>query len=334
MRKQLCLGLLAALILGARSLDAQRTDPNPGSLPAYSGLVREVFCSLVQAAYRENLQRYALPFFSHPEAEGGGDGGDGGSGTGGDGSAGGSDSGGNGSDASGSSGSASDSNGPSDNGDPDSDPAPSDVAPPATDPTDPTNMDAFSHQAYDAVANPFGGDFPTEVSPTGPGNTLIVSGAAAAEPGSPSGPGAPESGLPGGPGSAASPGGEPDVVPPPPPPPATSNASQPRAQIHAVIVSGLADPSQVLRGNVNLTCGIVALGTPDPTAPQTPGRWDPNVKITPDPELLNGHKIPPLVPNIIDVRIMHHEISATMESESSISGQPEPASNDAGPGGP
>ena len=195
-------------------------------------------------------------------------------------------------------------------------------------------MDPFSHQAYDAVTNPFGGDFLTGVSPTGPGDTLIVAGAPAAEPGSPSGPGAPESGLPGGPGSAASPGGEPDVVPPPPPPPTTSNPSKPRAQIHAVIVSGLADPSQVLRGNVHLTGGIVALGSPDPTAPQTPGRWDPNVRITPDPELLNGHKIPPLVPNIIDVRIMHHEISATIESEGSISGQLGPASNNARPGGP
>ena len=49
---------------------------------------------------------------------------------------------------------------------------------------------------------------------------------------------------------------------------------------------------------------------------------DPNVRITPDPELLNGDKIPPLVPNVIDVRIMHHEVSATMESEGTISGQP------------
>jgi hypothetical protein len=68
--------------------------------------------------------------------------------------------------------------------------------------------------------------------------------------------------------------------------------------------------------------------------PQTPGRWDPNVKITPDPELLNGHKIPPLVPNVIDVRIMHHEVSATIESAGSISGQPVPAPNNAGSSGP
>jgi hypothetical protein len=79
-----------------------------------------------------------------------------------------------------------------------------------------------------------------------------------------------------------------------------------------------------------LTGGIVALGSPNSTTPQPPGRWDPNVKITPDPELLNGHKIPPLVPMVIDVRIVHHEISATMESDGSINGQPEPTLNNPG----
>jgi hypothetical protein len=38
------------------------------------------------------------------------------------------------------------------------------------------------------------------------------------------------------------------------------------------------------------------------------------VQITPDPDLLNGGKIPPLVPNVIDVRITHYEVSATIES--------------------
>jgi hypothetical protein len=50
--------------------------------------------------------------------------------------------------------------------------------------------------------------------------------------------------------------------------------------------------------------------------------WDPNVKITPDPELLNGNKIPPLIPNVFDVRIMHHEVSATIESTGMVSDQP------------
>jgi hypothetical protein len=64
------------------------------------------------------------------------------------------------------------------------------------------------------------------------------------------------------------------------------------------------------------------MGSANPNAPQQPGRWDPNVKITPDPELLNGHKIPALVPNVFDVRITHHEVSATIESTGTISDRP------------
>jgi hypothetical protein len=119
--------------------------------------------------------------------------------------------------------------------------------------------------------------------------------------------------------------GKPGALPTPssvPSSPAPRTPAAPRAQIHAVIVSSLSDPSQILTENVNLTGGIVALGSPDSTNPPPAGHWDPNVKITPDPELLNGHKIPPLVPNVIDVRIMHHEISATIESEGTISDQP------------
>ena len=105
-----------------------------------------------------------------------------------------------------------------------------------------------------------------------------------------------------------------------PVPPTTGVPPARRAQIHAVIVSNLSDPSQVLSGNVNLTGGIIALGPPTPS--QKPGRWDPNVQITPDPDLLNGSKIPPLVPNVIDVRITHYEVTATIESQGSVSGQP------------
>ena len=134
----------------------------------------------------------------------------------------------------------------------------------------------------------------------------------------------PVSGVPGSPGalSPRPPGGSPTSVSPPSSGAAPVTPSVRRNHIHVVIVSGLSDPSQVLTGNVELTGGIVALGPPDPTNPQIAGHWDPNVRITPDPELLNGHKIPPLVPNVIDVRIMHHEVSATIESEGTISGHP------------
>jgi hypothetical protein len=244
------------------------------------------------------------------ETEGSGSG----TGTGRDGTGDGSGSGDTGSGASDSSGSASDSTGPGDNGDPATDPGTADngigpdaVAPP-TDPTAFTAVDFAVQQAFDAVANPFGGV---------PG--AIQDGAA--------GPGTNPVPVLGGSGAAPprAPGGSPASVPPPssiPPPPGIRTPSARRAQIHAVIVSSLSDPSQVLTGNVDLTGGIVALGLPDSTSPQIAGHWDPNVRITPDPELLNGDKIPPLVPNVIDVRIMHHEVSATIESEGTISGQP------------
>jgi hypothetical protein len=49
---------------------------------------------------------------------------------------------------------------------------------------------------------------------------------------------------------------------------------------------------------------------------------DPRVRIIPDPDLLNGSKIPPLVPNVIDVRITHYEVTWTMESQGSVSDRP------------
>jgi hypothetical protein len=337
MIREMCMGLLAACILSGQSLDAEVISGNFIILPSCSAALIAACETLLPEAYREKLGFSGAAFFFHPEADGGGDGGgDGGSGagTGGDGSGGASDSGGDGSGgasdsgdaasgASDSSGSASDSPGTGDNGDPDPDPGTTDngiaAAVDENAPTDITNVDPFAQQAYDAVANPFGG-----VPDTVPlQNTIANSAGAEPVPGSP--------GVSRNPGNPGTPGREPNSAPPPP---TAETPAKTRAEIHAVIVSGLADPSQVLRGNVHLTGGIVALGSPDSSAPQPLGRWDPNVKITPDPELLNGNKIPPLVPNVIDVRIMHHEVSATMESAGSISGQPEPALNNAGRDGP
>ena len=297
MRKGLCLELVAGLILGARSVDAQVINPVSLPLPA-------AYRTLSLAPYREDLERFLSTFSFHRQADGGGDGSGSGTGTGSSG-----DTGSSGSD---SNGSASDSTGPGDNSDPDADPSTTDnsigpdaVAPP-TDPTDFTALDAAAQQAYDAVANPFGG-VPGPVADGAAGSGVNpVSGVS----------GSPEALSP------RPPGGSPTSVSPPSSGAAPVTRSVRRNHIHAVIVSGLSDPSQVLTGNVELTGGIVALGPPDPTNPQIAGHWDPNVRITPDPELLNGHKIPPLVPNVIDVRIMHHEVSATIESEGTISGHP------------
>jgi hypothetical protein len=153
-------------------------------------------------------------------------------------------------------------------------------------------LDFAAQQAYDAINTPWGGV---------PAPIALENAGAPGPSGNP---------LPGG-------SGNPGAIPVPP----TTGAPSPhRAQIHAVIVSNLSDPSQVLSGNVDLTGGIAALGPPTPSL--KPGRWDPRVRIIPDPDLLNGSKIPPLVPNVIDVRITHHEVTATIESQGSVSDHP------------
>jgi hypothetical protein len=155
-----------------------------------------------------------------------------------------------------------------------------------------TNVDFAAQQAYDAITTPWGG-VPGPVT-FGNANQLGPNGN-------------PVPGEPGNPGAI-------------PAPPTTGAPSPHRAQIHAVIVSNLSDPSQVLSGNVDLTGGIIALGPP--TGSLKPGRWDPRVRIIPDPDLLNGSKIPPLVPNVIDVRITHYEVTRTIESQGSVSDRP------------
>jgi hypothetical protein len=108
----------------------------------------------------------------------------------------------------------------------------------------------------------------------------------------------------------------------PPSGPSTSNIPPPSApgsapsNIHAVIVSGLSDPAKVVVSpNVILTGGIVALGK-NASAPTTQSAWSPGLKIIPDYALLTGEKIPPVTPNIIDVRIVRQEVSADFPSAS------------------
>jgi hypothetical protein len=106
----------------------------------------------------------------------------------------------------------------------------------------------------------------------------------------------------------------------PPSGPSTSNFA-PRSipgrgpsNIHAVIVSGLSDPAKVVVSpNVILTGGIVALGK-NGLAPSTPSSWSPGLKIIPDYALLTGEKIPPVTPNIIDVRIVRQDVTADFPS--------------------
>ena len=99
----------------------------------------------------------------------------------------------------------------------------------------------------------------------------------------------------------------------PPPPSAPVGAS---SNIHAVIVSGLSDPAKVIASsNVTLTGGIVALGK-NASPSSTSSAWSPGLKIIPDYALLTGEKIPPVTPNIIDVRIVRQEVTADFPSPS------------------
>ena len=109
-----------------------------------------------------------------------------------------------------------------------------------------------------------------------------------------------------GPGSSNSAPGSPNGSPP-----AVGNTP---SNIHAVIISGLSDPAKVVTSaSVTLTGGIVALGK-DASPPPTASSWSPGLRIVPDRALLTGEKIPPVTPNILDVRIVREEVTADFPS--------------------
>jgi hypothetical protein len=86
------------------------------------------------------------------------------------------------------------------------------------------------------------------------------------------------------------------------------------SNIHAVIISGLSDPARVISSpNVTLTGGIVALGK-NASTPSTPSTWSRGLRIIPDYSLVTGEKIPPVTPNIIDVRIVRQDVTADFPS--------------------
>ncbi|MBV9875059.1 MAG: hypothetical protein JO025_10060 [Verrucomicrobia bacterium] len=86
------------------------------------------------------------------------------------------------------------------------------------------------------------------------------------------------------------------------------------SSIHAVIISGLSDPAKVIASsNVTLIGGIVALGKASGSS-SVSSSWRPGVRILPDYDLLTGIKIPPVTPNIIDVRIVRQQVSSDFPS--------------------
>jgi hypothetical protein len=77
--------------------------------------------------------------------------------------------------------------------------------------------------------------------------------------------------------------------------------------IYAVIISGLSDPANVLRSqNTTLIGGMMALGTASPGSTA----WPAGLHIIPDTEMILGNKIPPVVPGLIDVRIIDFRSTA------------------------
>jgi hypothetical protein len=96
----------------------------------------------------------------------------------------------------------------------------------------------------------------------------------------------------------------------------TSGGSTPsvHSTIHAVIISGLSDPAKVIASpNVTVSGGVIALGK-NPTPPAIPSTWSPGLRIVPDYALLTGEKVPPVTPNILDVRIVRQEVTADFPS--------------------
>ena len=99
-------------------------------------------------------------------------------------------------------------------------------------------------------------------------------------------------------------------------PPPTLVGGGTSSRIHAVIISGLSDPTKIIASpNVQLTGGIVALGK-NSSSSSTPSTWSPGLEIIPDYALLTGNKIPPVTPNIIDVRIVREDMTADFSSPS------------------
>jgi hypothetical protein len=290
MGKGLLLGLAAgaALLLSARPLDAQ--VPYHAGLPAYSAFLLAAARALLPAIGQLERIWPAFLFNPHPKAQdGGGDGGGSGGGDGGgsgDGSGSGGDS--TGGDTS-ATGATSDPGAASDPGAVDN----TDAVAPTTDPTaDLTAVPTALTPELDAImsiptTDPRGG----EVSaPTTTGGTTI------GVPTGPTGPGptlptgtAPGPAPPGGPGP---PGGGVDVP------------------INAIIVSGASSALNAIGKvpgvrNVIITGGVIALGrTP------LPGEGPSPFRLIPDLRMLNGSVFPPVVPNVIDVRIMSNTIQA------------------------
>jgi hypothetical protein len=288
MRRRHALALIVALILSARSTEAQ--FPFGGSGSPYLALYRGVCRTLFPALYGRRAERLETAFRFNPQADGGGDGGGDGGDGGGDGGSGGDGGGGSGG---GDGGAGGDTSGTGGGDDGDGDGSTGD----AGDQGDPGDNDA-------AATEPSAPADPTS-APTGPVDVATDDSALGLRgPGSPGGPGANNATAPGSSGAflpqlpgASAPGAGADVV------------------INSVIVSGAPTPWEAIGKapgvrNVLVTGAIIALGDVPLAKPPVgvtvgsagkPPAW---LKFKPDLRLLNGSVFPPVVPNVIDTRIL------------------------------
>lgn len=93
------------------------------------------------------------------------------------------------------------------------------------------------------------------------------------------------------------------------------NGSNSTSRIHAIIISGYASSEVVLAATTKTTLvgGVVALGRASSVQASQFANWSRNLTITPDQDLLEGKKIPPITPNIVDIRIRHYSVEATID---------------------
>ena len=104
----------------------------------------------------------------------------------------------------------------------------------------------------------------------------------------------------------------------PPGPPLGSGAVGQDVAIHAVIVSAVQSPWNAISKapgvrNIALTGGLIALGkAPRPGETARSGPPPSFLKVIPNPQLLNRSIIPPVVPNVVDVRIEGYSVMSKM----------------------
>jgi hypothetical protein len=79
-----------------------------------------------------------------------------------------------------------------------------------------------------------------------------------------------------------------------------------------VIISGLAHPENVLKGRIHLVGWVIALGPRAAGEPAAPHAWARGVTIS-GPSLSDRQKVPPLTPNIVDVRVQNFQLGAEIE---------------------